>query len=132
MAAWAKKVTGTCYICDHYRDAYGRYIETFFDMFRKNGEFKELFKNSKGFCIPHFADLAEAGERLLSDKDKKEFFEILIPMMQENLHRIYEDLDWFCDKFDYRIRTRTGRLPRMPCKEECKRPAAVIRRIRPM
>lgn len=102
MAAWAKKVTGTCYICDHYRDAYGRYIETFFDMFRKNGEFKELFKNSKGFCIPHFADLAEAGERLLSDKDKKEFFEILIPMMQENLHRIYEDLDWFCDKFDYR------------------------------
>lgn len=102
LAAWAKETVSSCYICDHYKDAYARYIETFFDMFRKNAEFKDLFKDSKGFCLPHFADLAQAGDRLLSDKDKKEFFQILLPLMQENMHRIYEDLDWFCDKFDYK------------------------------
>ena len=24
--------------------------------------------------------------------------------MTENLQRLYEDLDWFCDKFDYRYK----------------------------
>lgn len=92
-------------------------LETFFDMYRKNPEFRELFKNSKGFCIPHFGDLVEAAETALSDKTKREFLDILLPMMEENMQRLCDDLDWFCDKFDYRNkdadwRTSKDALPR--------------------
>lgn len=104
LGAWAREQEASCYICNFYQDAYTRYLETFFDMFRKNPELKELLQGCKGFCIPHFGDLAEAGDRMLSDKEKKEFFGILLPLMEKNMERLSADLDWFCDKFDYRNR----------------------------
>lgn len=117
LGIWAKEQSESCYICDFYKDSYQRYLETFFDMYRKNPEFKELFKNSKGFCIPHFGDLAEAADSVLSGKDKKEFFDILLPIMEKNMQRMCDDLDWFCDKFDYRNkdadwRTSKDAIPR--------------------
>lgn len=102
LGSWAASKQESCYICNFYKNSYQRYLDTFFDMFRKNPELKELLKKGKGFCIPHFGELAEEGNRVLSDKEKQEFFGILLPLMKENLNRIYQDLDWFCDKFDYR------------------------------
>lgn len=86
-------------------------------MYKKDPELKKLFLEGKGFCIPHFGDLAEEGDRVLSDKDKKEFFDQLLPLMQTNMKRLYDDLDWFCDKFDYRYKdadwkTSKDALPR--------------------
>lgn len=53
----------------------------------------------------------------LSDKEKKAFYDILFPMMEQNMQRLSDDLDWFCDKFDYRNkdadwRTSKDALPR--------------------
>ena len=102
IGAWAAATKEKCYICNFNKNTYQRYLDTFFELYRKNPEFKELFKNCKGFCIPHFGELAEEGDRVLSDKEKKEFYSELFPLMQENMKRLYDDLDWFCDKFDYR------------------------------
>ncbi|MDO4337322.1 MAG: DUF6062 family protein [Eubacteriales bacterium] len=117
IGAWAASKKESCYICDYYRSTYQRYLDTFFEMYRKNPELKELFKNSKGFCIPHFGELADEANRVLPDKEKQEFYDILLPLMKENMQRIYEDLDWFCDKFDYRYKdadwkTSKDALPR--------------------
>ncbi|MBQ0000131.1 MAG: hypothetical protein KBT01_01140 [Clostridiales bacterium] len=104
LGAWVMAKEDSCYICNFYKDTFQRYMETFFDMYKKDADLRELFKNSKGYCIPHFGDLAEAADKVLSDKDKKEFFDVLLPLMKSNLQRLYEDLDWFCDKFDYRFK----------------------------
>lgn len=104
LGAWAHSKEESCYICNFYKDTFLRYLDTFFEMYRKDPEIREMFKNSKGFCIPHFGDLAEEADRILSDKDKQEFFQVLFPLMKENLKRLYDDLDWFCDKFDYRYK----------------------------
>ena len=87
IGAWVKEQTSTCYICDYYRSTYNRYLDTFFELYRKNPEFRELFQNSKGFCIPHFADLVETGDTLLSDKEKQSFYTDLFALMTENLLR---------------------------------------------
>ncbi|HIX30193.1 MAG TPA: hypothetical protein H9858_11040 [Candidatus Blautia stercoravium] len=102
IGSWVKEQTASCYICDYYKNTYNRYLDTFFELYRKNPEFRELFKNSKGFCIPHFADLVEIGDTLLSDKEKQAFYTDLFPLMEDNLQRVTEDLEWFCDKFDYK------------------------------
>lgn len=104
LGAWAKSKKESCYICNFYKNTYQRYLDTFFEMYKKNPEFKKLFLESKGFCIPHFGDLAEEADRVLSDKEKQEFFNELLPLMQNNMKRLYDDLDWFCDKFDYRYK----------------------------
>lgn len=59
----------------------------------------------------------ETAETALSDKEKKAFYDILFPMMEQNMQRLSDDLDWFCDKFDYRNkdadwRTSKDALPR--------------------
>lgn len=102
IGAWVKEQTASCYICDYYKNTYNRYLDTFFELYRKSPEFQELLKNSKGFCIPHFADLVETGDTLLSDKEKQSFYGDLFPLMEHNLQRVTEDLEWFCDKFDYK------------------------------
>lgn len=102
ISQWAAQTSASCYICQYNKETFQRYLETFFELFKKSAEFKEQLRNCKGFCIPHFGDLSAAGDLYLSDKEKKEFFDLLIPLMKNNLSRIYQDLDWFCDKFDYK------------------------------
>lgn len=102
LGQWAFAKKESCYVCSLFKENYDRYLDTFFDMYRKNPEFRELFKNSKGFCIPHFGDLAEKADAILSDKEKQTFFQEFLPLMKKNMERLYADLDWFCDKFDYR------------------------------
>ncbi len=35
--------TTDCYVCDHFHQIYGRYLDTFFDLYKKNEEFRALF-----------------------------------------------------------------------------------------
>ena len=117
LGVWAQEQEQTCYICNFYKDTYNRYLDTFFELFKKNPEFLSLLKSCKGFCIPHFGDLVEKSEETLSEKEKEKFYDILFPMMEQNMQRLTDDLEWFCDKFDYRNRdadwrTSKDALPR--------------------
>jgi hypothetical protein len=114
---WAASREDTCYICNFYKSSFSRYIETFFEMYRKDPAIREMFTASKGFCIPHFGDLCETAARVLPAGEQQAFFDVLMPLEKENLKRIYDDLDWFCDKFDYRYKdadwkTSKDALPR--------------------
>lgn len=102
LGAWIEKKTTDCYVCDHFRNIYGRYLDTFFDLYRKNAEFRTLFAESRGFCLPHFGDLIETAENKLSDDQKKEFYPLAFSMMQENLDRLQKEVSWFVEKNDYR------------------------------
>lgn len=102
LGAWLDEKEKSCYVCDHFKSNYQRYLDTFFDMYKKNPEFKQLFENSKGFCLPHFRDLVEVGEKKLNDKQKAEFFPKLFELMQSNLKRLEEEVTWFVEKNDYR------------------------------
>ena len=65
-------------------------------------QFARLFREGKGFCLPHFADLVETAEKKLNDKQKAEFYPTLFNIMKENYQRLQEEVTWFTDKFDYR------------------------------
>lgn len=99
---WVKKKTDSCYVCNHFNEIYGRYLDVFFDMLKKDAEFQELFRQSKGFCLPHFGDLMEAAEKRLNDAQKKDLYPLIFSMMQENMERVQKDVAWFVEKNDYR------------------------------
>lgn len=102
IGIWVMEKDSSCYICKRYADTYERYLDTFFVMFQKDPDFREKVKNSKGFCLHHFGDLCEASESRLSDKDKKAFYDLVFPLMEENMTRLSEDVSWLVEKFDYR------------------------------
>lgn len=101
VTAWVREKEGSCYICNYYKDHYDRYLDTFFVMYQKDEEFRRKIQTGKGFCLTHFGDLCEAGESKLSDKEKAPFYEMLCKLMHDNLNRLYEDVAWLIEKFDY-------------------------------
>ena len=101
ISNWVKDKTHSCYICDSFNKNFTRYMGTFFYLIETNEEFRTLFKNSKGFCLPHFGDIMALADTQLNDKYKPEFYTTLFDLMQNNFKRIEEDLSWFINKYDY-------------------------------
>ena len=102
VAKWVHEKDESCYICNTFRETYARYLDTFFVMYQKDPEFVSKVKNSKGFCLHHFGDLCEEAEKKLKNEQKQEFFNVIFPLMEANMDRLYEDVSWLVDKFDYR------------------------------
>ena len=71
-------------------------------MYKKDEAFREKVRNCKGFCLPHFGDLMESASDEFSGEQLQEFVSTISSVMENNLQRIQEELDWFVDKFDYR------------------------------
>lgn len=102
IGMWVREKEESCYICKQYKDTYARYLDTFFYLFKQDPEFRQKIKDSKGFCLPHFGDLCDAADGKLSEKEKEAFYEMVLPLMEENMKRLAEDVAWMVEKFDYR------------------------------
>ena len=101
LLAWAKQKQSTCYICDRLEETMDRSYSTFFSMLKEE-EFRQSVENCKGFCMEHFAQLLESAQLKLPDKHSDWFYTTVPELMQKNMVRVKEDLDWFAAKFDYR------------------------------
>lgn len=91
----------SCIICDRVRGSVKRYYGTFFYLLREP-EFREKVENSKGFCLNHFAQLLQEAEQRLPSAHQEWFYATVYPLMEKNLVRVKEDLDWMIAKYDYR------------------------------
>lgn len=104
LVNWLHDQVHSCYICNHIQNTYQRYLDTFFDLYKHNPDFLPLLQNCKGFCLMHFEDIIKFSDFQLSEKGKENFYHILFPIMIQNFQRIQSDMEWFCEKFDYRNR----------------------------
>lgn len=102
ISSWVKERDKSCYICRRFQDTYERYLDTFFFMYKKDDELKNLLKQSKGLCLHHFGDVMEMSEKQLNDKQKEEFYPLLFDVMEKSMERVGEDVAWLVEKFDYR------------------------------
>lgn len=91
-----------CYVCDRIKQTYGRYLITVFYLYKKENEFRDLFKSSKGVCNRHYADLYAMAPNELNGEVLQNFIGDLNQLYLNNMKRVRDDLDWFIDKFDYR------------------------------
>ncbi len=96
-----EKKTDSCFLCDRLAYNMERYYHTFFYML-KEPEFRARVENSKGFCLRHFAELMKIAEDKLPNAQRDWFYGTVPALMEENLIRVKEDLDWLIAKYDYR------------------------------
>lgn len=101
---WINKRESTCFICTSVQNTFQAYMKTFFKMYRSDEEFRKQIAFSKGFCIDHFKVLCEGADSMLSDKERADFYDVMLPLMRENINRVYEDVAWFVEKYDYKNR----------------------------
>jgi sulfur relay (sulfurtransferase) DsrC/TusE family protein len=102
IASWVAGKETTCFVCDHMKNTYDRYVDTFFHLFKNTPEFKEVIKNSKGFCLHHFGEVTSYASEKLNDEQREEYANLIFPLMIENMNRLEEDISWLVDKYDYR------------------------------
>jgi len=95
-------LAGTCYICDSVNSTFEKYVNTFFYLWERENDFKTLAESCKGFCVPHYMALMNAGEKALAAKDYAAFKDKFYKIQTENLKRLEEEIEWFVKKFDYR------------------------------
>ena len=102
-AYWKRlqKQSESCFLCDRVAYHMQRYYMTFFAML-KDSEFRETVEGSKGFCLRHFSQLLELAEDKLPNAQREWFYPAVFALMDKNLTRVKEDLDWFVAKNDYR------------------------------
>lgn len=91
-----------CVICEDLEKSIERYAYTIAQLYFTNSEFKKLFSQSKGFCLPHLALVLEMAEKTLSAQQAQEFSKAVSGLEIENLKRVEKELEWFTLKFDYR------------------------------
>ncbi len=101
---WINKRESTCFICTSVENTFLAYMKTFFKMYKSDEKFRKQIADSKGFCIDHFKVLCEGADEMLSDKERADFYQTMLPLMRENINRVYEDVAWFVEKYDYKNR----------------------------
>lgn len=99
---WINERESSCFICASVDKTFNAYMKTFFDMYKKDDDFKKQVSETKGFCLNHFKVLLNGADLMLSDKERKNFYEMILPLMKENMTRVYEDIAWFIEKYDYK------------------------------
>lgn len=90
-----------CYICNRLESNMDRYYRTFFVLL-KEPEFRSRVENCKGFCLHHFSELLHSAEVNLPNAHRQWFYDTVFPLMENNLNRVKNDLDWLIAKYDYR------------------------------
>lgn len=91
-----------CFICEQMGNSIDRYAYTIAQLYFSNNEFKAMFDQSKGFCLPHLALVLEMAEKTLSTDQLGKFKDAVAAVEIPNLKRIESELEWFTLKFDYR------------------------------
>ena len=102
LSTWIQSKQDSCYICNQFQEMYQRSMDSFLNLYVKDSEFREKILASKGFCLYHFSDLCEYAQSHLSDRERSGFFPPLFDLMSKNMDRIFEDVSWLVEKFDYR------------------------------
>jgi len=101
ITRWAREKQSTCYICSRTEQNMRRYYTTFFVLI-KEAEFRSRVENCKGFCMHHFTQLMEHAQKDLPNSQIEWFYQTVLKLMEDNLVRLKEDIDWFVGMFDYR------------------------------
>lgn len=102
VSAYLGELEKNCFVCEKITNVFDRYIDTVFYLYQSDGDFREKFFKSKGFCNKHLRLLLNESGKKLDEKQASEFNEKCVNLYLTNMERVRDDLSWFIDKFDYR------------------------------
>ncbi len=102
IADWIDRRESTCFICTSVQNTFNAYMKTFFSMYKKDADFRKQVSETKGFCLTHFKVLCQGADEALTGQERKDFYDMVLPLMEKNMERVYEDVAWFIEKYDYK------------------------------
>ena len=114
------KTVHDCTICGKISHSFDRYVDTFFHLIATEESFREMFRNTGGFCFEHFSLLLSEGKHKLKEGAYLEFSRQLIANQKEKMEKHYQNILDFIDQFDYRNANKPPKAPRDTVYQCCK------------
>ena len=114
-----RRTAVSCAVCSRIDNTFTRYFETFVFMLKTENKFLNKVLSKDGFCVTHFARLAQASLSGLSEKEYKEYFLPLVVHQKEKMEKIHQDIKKFSDSFDYRNAGKTLSVPKDTLQRAC-------------
>ena len=96
------KLEKSCYICDRIEIYMQQMLYTVIYLWRKEEEFIKKLRGQKYYCLPHYHKLIEYAMNHLTKQELKDFCDIINKTEKPFLAKLFTDVKWFCEKFDYR------------------------------
>lgn len=103
LSDYAQSVNKACFVCDKINTSMDRYFDTFFYLWKREGEFREKVLESKGFCLNHFERLLSMSEKKLGGSALEKFNKAMLDLWKEQYEWVHKELLWFISKFDQRF-----------------------------
>jgi len=92
----------SCYVCSRVDYHFTRMIDTAVFLWESEPEFVKKMEACDRFCYPHFAAFVRAAKDRLKGKDFSRFYKSVYGIMDSYTENLYNDVSFFCKKFDYR------------------------------
>jgi hypothetical protein len=102
LSDFADTSVSECIFCRRLEQTLLRYCFTIIYLWKKDEQFKEAFKASKGFCLKHLPIVLDMAAQKLSGSGLRTFLNTLLPLQTASLHRLEKEILWFTQKFEYR------------------------------
>lgn len=95
-------VNKNCFVCSKTEWGMSRLIQTVFDMYAQEREFRELFSRQEMLCPNHYDMLVSVSAQSLDKKYRSEFVKVCSLLVKKGLGALIEDVTRYCNMYDYR------------------------------
>lgn len=102
QAASASLAADTCFVCDKIDWAMSRMLATVCRLWETERDFRQLFDQQTGLCLPHFSLLVSTAASQMNKKNAPDFAKAAAALCRKELTELRGDVSHFCKMFDYR------------------------------
>lgn len=96
------QINNDCFVCSKIEWGMSRLMVTFFEMFVKSGDFRELFSEQEMLCLPHYDLLVSMSAESMDKKYQKKFIDACNELVKKHLDTLESDVSHYCKMYDYR------------------------------
>jgi len=102
LRATVAKHNASCMVCDQISANIDRYLYTVVYLHKTDPSFAGVFRDGKGFCLPHFEALLASAEEHLSGGVRQAFLRDACEAQKKALSRLDDEVQRFIKMFDFR------------------------------
>lgn len=95
------EINNDCFVCNKIEWGMSRLMVTFYEMFEKFSDFRDLFSQQEMLCLPHYDMLvSHCGD--MDKKYQKRFIDTCNDLVKKYLDSLESDVSHYCSMYDYR------------------------------
>lgn len=95
------EINNDCFVCNKIEWGMSRLMVTFYEMFEKSSDFRDLFSQQEMLCLPHYDMLvSHCGD--MDKKYQKRFIDSCNDLVKKYLDSLEADVSHYCSMYDYR------------------------------